>query len=119
MFQIFFSGVPEDYIPGPLPSNIFIKTIYFCLSTGLQNSVKINSISASQVMLKNSSKTLEKKLSMAVDWFWLNSMVVNPDKFQAIATNTYNQLEMQTDLNIKIENKINDSTEATILYGIQ
>ena len=46
-------------------------------------------------------------------------MVVNPDKFQAIATNTYNQLEMQTDLNIKIENKINDSTEATILYGIQ
>ena len=69
MFQIFFSGVPEDYILGLLPFNIFIKTIYFCLLTGLQNPVKINSISAFQVMLKNSSKTLEKKLNMAVDWF--------------------------------------------------
>lgn len=68
-------------------------------------------------MLKISSKALEKKLNIAVDWFWFSSMVVNLDKFQAIATNRYNQLEDAD--RFKYQKKNNDSVEAAILLGIQ
>ena len=43
-----------------------------------------NTISAAENTIENLIFTLEQNSQAAIDWFKINEMIVNPDKFQAI-----------------------------------
>ena len=52
--------------------------------TDLLNFVDDNTISAAENTIKKLIFTLEQNCQAAIDWFRINKMIANPDKFQAI-----------------------------------
>jgi hypothetical protein len=66
--------------------NIFINDIFYFISdSSLYNYADNNTLSYSGYDLDKIINTLEKDSLNLIDWFTLNQMKVNPDKFQAIA----------------------------------
>ena len=43
-----------------------------------------NTISAAERTIENLISTLEAEAQAAIEWFKLNEMIINPEKFQAI-----------------------------------
>ena len=64
--------------------NIFINDLYLCITkTDLLNFADDNTIAAAERTIENLF-TLETESQAAMDWFKLNEIIVNPEKFQAI-----------------------------------
>ena len=85
IFQILLSGVPQGSILGPLLFNIFINDLYLWITkTDLKNFADDNTISAAGKTIEDLICTLETESQKAIEWFKLNEMIVNPDKFQTI-----------------------------------
>ena len=85
VFQILLFVVSQGSILGPLLFNIFINDFYLWISkTDLLNFADEITISTSENTIENFISTLEKDCQAAIDWFKINEMIVNSDKFQAI-----------------------------------
>ena len=115
-FQIILSGVTQSSILGPILFNIFINDLFlFIKDVELANFADDNTIYATRNN-KELIKVLEKETKSATDWFKINDMIVNPDKFQAMII-SYDKKENKHDLNINIP--IISSVDFVILLGTE
>ena len=71
--------VPQCSILGPLLINVFINDLYL-----LFNFTDDNTISTAENTIEKLISTLEQDSQAAIDWFKINEINVNLDKFQAI-----------------------------------
>ena len=85
VFQILLSRVPQGSILGPLLFNVFINDLHLLVSkTNLLNFADDNTISAAENTIEKLISTLEQDSQATIDWFKIDEMIVNSDKFQAI-----------------------------------
>ena len=79
-------GGPQGSILGPVLFNVFLDDIFGVVKhSTLYNYADDNTVSHAHhdvTVLKTSLETDSKSL---INWFHLNKMIANPDKFQAIA----------------------------------
>ena len=79
-------GVPQGYILGSLLLNVLINDIVYFLKHGtLYNYADDNTLSFSTPNFNELSCVLESESLTLMNWFHINCMQANPDKFQAIA----------------------------------
>jgi len=82
IFQILLSGVPQGSILGPILFNIFINDLFlFLKDVDLANFADDNTIYTANKNIEVLIKILERESKSAIDWFKMNEMIVNPDKF--------------------------------------
>ena len=85
VFQILLSGVPQGSILGPILFNIFINDLFlFLKDVDLANFADDNTIYTANKSIEKLLEVLERESKSAIDWFKINDMIVNPDKFQAM-----------------------------------
>jgi hypothetical protein len=116
-------GGPQGTILGPVLFNVFLNDIFgFVTHSTLYNYADDNTVSHAHhdvTVLKTSLETDSKSL---INWFHLNKMKANPDKFQAIAIGKKaNSLNLTFDLGGTVlecekEAKLLDVTIDFMLY---
>ena len=84
ILQLIKNGVPQGSILRLILFNIFINDLYCVLQSDLHNFADDNTISAISETVSSLVNSLTDKANKAVDWFHVNKMIVNPEKFKAI-----------------------------------
>ena len=78
--------MPHNSILGPVLFNVFINDIFlFVKDSTIYNYADDNTVSNCNNDIDVVTKTLENDSMELINWFSLNLMKANPDKFQAIA----------------------------------
>ena len=80
LLKLIKAGVPQESMLGP----IFINDIYYVLQSDLHNFADDNTVSAVAETISELVKSLEDKANVAIEWFHVNEMIVNPGKFKSI-----------------------------------
>ena len=79
-------GVPQGSILGPLLFNVFINDIFYFIQNGtLYNYADDNTLSFHSPNFSQVIQVLQDESNILIEWFRINKMQANPDKFQAIA----------------------------------
>ena len=69
---------------GPILFNTFINNLYYVLQSDLHNFADDNTISVISDIVSGLVNSLIDKANKVVDWFHVNRMIVNAEKFKAI-----------------------------------
>ena len=78
-------GVPQGSILGPLIFNIFINDIFYFIQDGnLYNYADDNWVTVHHKELTTLQGILQNEVKLMVEWFEINAMQANPDKFQGM-----------------------------------
>ncbi len=79
------SGVPQGSIIGPLLFNIYINDIFYVLECcELYNYADDNILSYNDEDVNKVIQTISAELVKIINWFKVNSLAANPDKFQCL-----------------------------------
>ena len=82
VFQVLLSGVPQGSILAPLVFNKFKNDLYLWMTnTDLLMFAYDNTMRAAERTIENLISTLKIESQTTIEWFKLNEMTVNHDKF--------------------------------------
>ena len=84
ILQLIENGVLQGSILWLILFNVFINDLYYILQSDLHNFADDNTISAISDTVSSLVNSLTDKANKAVDWFHINKMIVNTEKFKAI-----------------------------------
>ena len=106
-------GVPQGTLIGPLLFNIFINDLFlFIRKSGVRNFADNNILYSVGKDIENIISDLKTDLVWVIEWFKINSLKANPDKFQFMVLGNKDERSF----NIHINNvKIKNSNEVTLL----
>ena len=116
--ETIISGVPQGSILRPILFNLSINDLFFfVVLASLYNFADDNTLSAFATTVSELIKILESESEVVIDWFKINKMVVNPDKFQAIILDK--RKRDHTDEHITVDNQQIKVVSSVKLLGLQ
>ena len=116
--ETIISGAAQGSILGPILFNLSINDLFFfVVLASLYNFADDNTLSAFATTVSELIKILESESEVVIDWFKINKMVVNPDKFQAIILDK--RKRDHTDEHITVDNQQIKVVSSVKLLGLQ
>ena len=110
-------GVPQGSILEPLLFNVFINDIFYFVKKGtLYNYADDNTLSYGHPDFNVLTSVLESESNVLINWFKVNKMQANPDKFQVLAVG---KKTFDKNMKICIQNSTLSCEETVKLLGIE
>ena len=110
-------GVPQGSILGPLHFNVFINDIFYFVKNGtLYNYADDNTLSYGHPDFNVLISVLESESNVLIDWFKVNKMQANPDKFRVLA---FGKKTFDKNMKICIQNSTLSCEGTVNLLGIE